>query len=63
MRESINNTEKVLKWVVFDGPLDPLWAENLNSALDDNKRLFLLSGEIIRLESEMKFIFEVEDLN
>ena len=35
--------------VTFDGPIEPDWVENINSVLDDNKRLNLVTGEVIYL--------------
>lgn len=51
-----------LKWILIDSPVDALWIENLNTILDDAKRLCLTNGEVIVMTDSTTYLFEVRDL-
>ena len=50
------------KWLVLDGDIDPEWIESLNTVMDDNKVLTLVSNERIPLTPSMRLLFEVSHL-
>ena len=60
--DNLRGEESKRHWIVFDGDVDPVWVENLNSVLDDNKLLTLPNGERLGLPPNVRIMFEVQDL-
>ncbi|KAL8769492.1 MAG: hypothetical protein Q9209_004553 [Squamulea sp. 1 TL-2023] len=60
--DNLRGEDSKRHWIVFDGDVDPEWVENLNSVLDDNKLLTLPNGERLNLPSNVRLLFEVENL-
>jgi len=50
------------KWVVLDGDIDAVWIESMNTVMDDNKVLTLVSNERIPLSDSMRMVFEINSL-
>lgn len=63
MRACIDQPNQDWKWIIFDGPVDAIWIENMNTVLDNNKKLCLASGESLRLVNRHTMVFEIDDLS
>ncbi|KAK2146621.1 hypothetical protein LSH36_594g02049 [Paralvinella palmiformis] len=49
-------------WLCLDGPLNSSWADTFTSVLDSSKSLSLANGDQLTLSSNVKLLFETDDL-
>ena len=61
-RDFSNATNFQHEWIVLDGDIDAEWIETMNTVMDDNKLLTLVSSERIPLTPPMRLLFEIADL-
>lgn len=53
---------RVRRWLVCDGSLQPAWVEVISSAIKDDRRLRLSSGEQLVIPQTVTFMFETGNL-
>ena len=62
INKPLPSEKKERRYILYDGDVDALWIENMNSVMDDNKLLTLANSERIRLQNHCAMLFEVGDL-
>ncbi|XP_028981786.1 dynein heavy chain 10, axonemal [Diachasma alloeum] len=62
INKPVDSSRDERRYILFDGDVDALWIENMNSVMDDNKILTLANQERIKLQNYCSLLFEVGDL-
>ena len=62
MRDFSKSQAAGYKWVVLDGDIDAEWIESMNTVMDDNRVLTLVSNERIPLTESMRLLFEISHM-
>jgi len=62
MNQDLHPGKEERRWILYDGDVDAVWVENMNSVMDDNRILTLANGDRIRLLKHCAMLFEVFDL-
>lgn len=62
MKSYVRMGQNESKWIIFDGPVDAVWIEDMNSVLDDSMLLCLGNGERVKLNLSIRIIMETQDL-
>jgi dynein heavy chain len=62
MNQDLQPGKEERRWILYDGDVDAVWVENMNSVMDDNRILTLANGDRIRLLKHCAMLFEFFDL-
>jgi dynein heavy chain len=62
-RECVATDDPREQWIVFDGPVDAIWIENMNTVLGDNKMFSLASSQRLKMTDAMHLVSEVGNLS
>ena len=50
------------KWAILDGDMDAVWIESMNTVMDDNKVLTLVSNERTTFTATMRMLLGIQDM-
>jgi dynein heavy chain len=59
---SLSSSIMISKWIVLDGAMERSRFETLNSLLEEDGKLYLSSGEVIRAAPRTNLIVETVDI-